>query len=77
MQGQVSLDSVEFADGGILGPDRMGYIALERLKEAFENDVSTRSQNVAITDDQFVGSTICTTVHFRRPRCGTLPQASL
>ena len=54
MQGQVSLDSVEFADGGILGPDRMGYIVLERLKEAFENDISTRSQNVLITDDQFV-----------------------
>ena len=54
MQGQVSLDSVEFADGGVLGPDRMGYIVLERLKEAFENDVSTRSQNASITDDQFV-----------------------
>jgi hypothetical protein len=54
VQGQVSLDSIEFADGGVLGPDRMGYIALERLKEAFEIDVIARSQDTSITDEQFV-----------------------
>jgi hypothetical protein len=52
-QGQVSLDSVVFADGGVVGPDRMGVIALLRGEELNENDLAARAQDPSMTDAQF------------------------
>jgi hypothetical protein len=52
-QGRVSLDSVVFADGGVVGPDRMGIFTLLRGQESFENEIAARAQDQSMTDAQF------------------------
>ena len=52
--GQVSLDSVVFADGGVVGPDRMGIVALEQGRLVIENEVMARMQDVSVTDNELV-----------------------
>jgi hypothetical protein len=50
----VSLDSVVFSDGGVLGPDVLGFIATERAKAGAETDILTHLGDTSISDDQLI-----------------------
>ena len=49
--GKVSLDSVVFTDGGVVGPDRLGIITVEQGQLAIESEIIARYQDPSSTDD--------------------------
>jgi hypothetical protein len=46
----VSLDSIIFADGSVLGPDRLGVIGIEQAKYAAEGDFLRALNDTTMSD---------------------------